>query len=344
MKKPFISLCTALSLFAATAFANNSNGDSSSFYLQRAKEFRDARKVWEAEKSYQKALSFNPDDESAHLELASYYCEQHKYFPAIEQYKSVLAKNPNQSQSLQKMTEIYFLMRRWEDVISYANKMLANRLTCDKLTYMLAKSYFEEEDYGKAKNYLLEDVSKPGADKESIELLGKVYIELSNYDEAINVYQKCLKTSPDNTDLIYEMALLYSASHKDKEAVKYFEMAADKGYKQDLVFLENLGMAYLDVDVNKGVAVLNRVLEKKPGDVEVLTQIAQAYYRAENFPMAYDYFYKIYLSDNKNVKALYMSGIAMIRKGDKNKGSQICEQAINMDPQLASLRSTKSSF
>jgi hypothetical protein len=47
-------------------------------------------------------------------------------------------------------------------------------------------------------------------------------------------------------------------------------------------------------------------------------------------------------NDTKNVKALYMAGVALIRSGDKTKGSQMCDKAIAMDPKLGELKSQKS--
>jgi tetratricopeptide (TPR) repeat protein len=119
-------------------------------------------------------------------------------------------------------------------------------------------------------------------------------------------------------------------------------MAAAKGMKQDNAFLENMAASYLEFDVEKGVEILNRVMIKRPNDPEILNQIAQAYYNRKDFSKAFDYYYKIYLNDNKNAKALYMSGVSLIRKGDKTKGAYICDQAIAIDPSLAQLKSSKS--
>jgi cytochrome c-type biogenesis protein CcmH/NrfG len=57
-------------------------------------------------------------------------------------------------------------------------------------------------------------------------------------------------------------------------------------------------------------------LVKKPGDdVQILSQIAQAYYKAANYMVAHQLFYKMFENDNKNVKALYMAGVALIKAG-----------------------------
>lgn len=342
MKKWQILFLSILILAFGTANATDENADSSTFYLQKAKEQKDARKIWDAEKSFKKAVTFNPANEAARLEFAAYYCDQRQYSLAAQQYKALLDKNPNHKVAIAKMVDISFLLRKWADVIQYGGIAEKSNIKIDKLNYMVGKSFYEDENYGLAKRHLVMQMTEDPKHKETITLLGKVYIELSNYTEAIAIYLKSLETSPDNVDIIYELALLYSAQKKDREAVKYFEMAAAKGMKQDLAFLENMAGSYLEFDLEKGVEVMNKVLEKKPNDPEILTQIAQAYYRKEIYDKAYEYFYKIYLNDNRNAKALYMSGVAMIRKGDKKKGAYICDQAIAIDPTLAQLKSSKS--
>ena len=42
--------------------------------------------------------------------------------------------------------------------------------------------------------------------------------------------------------------------------------------------------------------------------------------------------------DKTNARVLYMIGLSYQKKGDKQKGMQLCDKAIEMDPSLNSLR------
>lgn len=346
MKKQIILLllCIACTYEVNATNGNtfSSNTDSAGFYLLKAKESKLARKIWDAEKYFQKAVDFSPENETIRLEFATYYTEQRKYAFATIQYKAILQKNALHPIAMGKYIELCFVQRKWNEVIQYGELAIINNIAIEKVNYMVAKSYFEDENYGKARKYLTVQIQKTPSDKETIALLGKVYVEMSMYNDAIAMYKKVLEVSPNEYDLYYEIGLIYNAQGNDRETVKYLELAAEKGMRQDLAFLENLGMAYLTFDIKKGVEVLNKVLEKKPGDNQILTQIAQAYYKAEQFGTAYELYFKMFENDNKNVRALYMAGMSMIKKGDKTRGSQICDKAIAMDPKLGDLRSSKS--
>jgi tetratricopeptide (TPR) repeat protein len=335
-----VSLAIGASL---SAVANNYSSDSASFYFSKAKEFSLARKVWEADKNYQKALQFNPADDAIRLAYVDYLVEQRKFFPAVEQVGKVLEKNLNNPTALQKMTDLSFQLHRWNDVVLYGNK-LVQLGGGEKAKFMLGKSYFELENFGQAQKFLNDAFNENPKHTEAVTLLGKVLIEMSNYKQAIAVYNKTLELDPGNNQLIYELGLLYYTMNNEKEAAKYFELAAEKGYKTDLDYYENLGLAQLSYDIEKGVATLDKVLAMKPGSAEILFQVAQAYFKIEKFQDAANTYTKIYTNDPGNSRALYMSGVAYQKKGDKNKGVALCEQAIRMDPTLAQLKSVKSSF
>jgi Tfp pilus assembly protein PilF len=42
--------------------------------------------------------------------------------------------------------------------------------------------------------------------------------------------------------------------------------------------------------------------------------------------------------DKTNASALFMIGMCYLKKGDKEKGTQLCDKAIQMDPALASYK------
>lgn len=339
----FIILCLFCTITCSAISSNSSNNsDSARYYHNKAKESKTARRIWDAEKFYQKALDFEADNIEIRLDYAAYYEEQRKYALATQQYKIIIQNNSKHSIALPKYISLCFIQRKWAEVIKYGEMAIANNVAVENVNYMIGKSYYEEEDYGKARKYLTTQLALTPTHKETIAALGRVYIEMSMYNDAIDMYKKVIAVNPDDYETIYEIGLLYSVQDNDKEAVKYFELAAQKGMKQDIAFLQNLGTAYLSFNIEKGIEVLNKVLEKKPGDVEILTQIAQAYYKAEQFEKAYNMFLMIFENDRKNTKALYMAGVALIKKGDKKKGAELCDKAIAIDPELAKLRTQKS--
>jgi tetratricopeptide (TPR) repeat protein len=340
MKKLFIA-----SLFlgvSVSGFSFNSE-DSATFYVKKAVELSKARKVFEADKNFQKALKFGPVDAQTRLEYGNYLVEQRKFFPAVEQFAKVLEADMKHTEALKKMTEVSFLLHRWNDVVMYGNQLMQNG-GAKELKYMMGKSYYELENYGQSQKFLREALADDPRNVATVTLLGKVLIELSNYKQAIEIYNQTLQLDPNNNQLVYELGLLHYTMNQEQEAVKYFELAVQKGYKADLDYYENLGLALLDNNLEKGIETLNKVLAMKPGNADIMFQIAQSYFKIEKFQEAANTYYKVYQNDPTNSRALWMTGVAFQKKGDKDKGVALCEQALKMDPSLAKLKSQKFVF
>jgi tetratricopeptide (TPR) repeat protein len=79
-------------------------------------------------------------------------------------------------------------------------------------------------------------------------------------------------------------------------------------------------------------------LQRKPQDQELLYNIADAYYRGGKWQTAIEYWDQVLANDKKNASALYMIGMAYQKKGEKDKGMQLCDRAIQMDPSLKNLK------
>jgi tetratricopeptide (TPR) repeat protein len=124
--------------------------------------------------------------------------------------------------------------------------------------------------------------------------------------------------------------------------LKYILEAGDKGYNKDNDYMENLGIAYLNVgNLDEGVKIINDLLKKKPSDFNLLNMVAEAYYYKGKYQEAMDYWDQILGYDKTNASALYMIGMCYQKKGDKAKGIQLCDKAIEMDPSLSNLKQKK---
>jgi tetratricopeptide (TPR) repeat protein len=343
LKKVSLLVLVIINSLPGFSFYNGSNQDSAVYYLKKARLAIKDSKILEADNNFRMAIQFADEDPNARIEYGNYLVAQRKFFPAIEQFGKILEGDINHLVALQKMTEISFSLRRWNDVIIYGNKLL-EKSEGSNVKYMLGKSFYEVENYGQSKKFLAETLAGDPKQLVAVTLLGKVLIELSDYKQAVAVYNKTLQLDPNNKQLIYELGLLYYTMNNYPEAVKYFELAAEKGYQTDLGYTENLGLAYLSFDLDKGVEILNKVLESKPGNTEILFQVAQAYFQGEKFEDAALTYQRIYEGDPSNSRALFMTGVAYQKKGDKNKGVAYCEQAIRMDPTLAQYKSAQPSF
>jgi tetratricopeptide (TPR) repeat protein len=168
---------------------------------------------------------------------------------------------------------------------------------------------------------------------------------MMNYKLAVPYFKKAIELKPTEAYWIYELSLICYAMNSDKDALKYMLEAGEKGLKKDNDYLENLAIAYLNVgDLDQGVAMLNEILKRKPSDMNILNMVAEAYYYKGKFDQAIEYWDKVLEYDKESYTSLYMIGMAYQKKGGKvnmEKGTKLCDIAIEKDPSLANLKQKK---
>ena len=166
---------------------------------------------------------------------------------------------------------------------------------------------------------------------------------MMNYKLSVPYFEKAITLAPDKNNWMYELGLIYYAMNADKESLKYILLAGEKGYKKDNDYMENLGVAYLNVGkLEEAMTILKDILAKKPSDLNILNMIAEAYYYSGKYQDAIDYWDKVLTFDKTNAQSLYMIGMSYQKKGEKDKGVALCDKAIEMDPDLAKYKQKKS--
>src|SRR5947208_7950324 len=170
-------------------------------------------------------------------------------------------------------------------------------------------------------------------------MIGRSYADMLNYKQAIPYYQKAIGQGSSRYGWIYELGLICYANNNNVDALKYIQLAGDKGYPKDNGYLQNLAIANLDAGkFDAGILILTDLLKKRPSDMTLLDLVAQAYYDHGKYDDAMTNWDTILGYDKSNASALYMIGMCYLKKGDKGKGTQLCDKAIAMDPGLASYK------
>jgi tetratricopeptide (TPR) repeat protein len=336
MKSLFILLCVGAS-FSCFSQVN----DSSGYYLQKGNEAKNERRFLVASQLYKKSIQFKADNTAAQRELGNVYMEMKRYPEAILAYNEVVKTEPNDTTAVQNLAHLLFWTRKWNDAIIYSKKMQALKMGKDA-NYIIGKSYYEQEDFGQAYTFLQTAAKEDPNNGEIPYTIGKSFVEMSNYRAAAPFLEKAVLLDSTNGRKVYECALNFAAIPDDKDAVKYYLLAADRGYKTDNDYYENLSISYQGLgQMDKCIDLLKKVLERKPADLELLNNIADIHYKLGKYQEAMDYWDKILYYDKQNASALYMIGMCYQKKGDKEKGIQLCDQAIKMDPSLQSKKQKK---
>ena len=327
------AICTiALSTLSFLSFAQS---DSASAFLNKGLDEKQKSHRNEALKYFEKAYSYNKTDKQITSELASAYLGLRRYAQARTTFLSLEQLGDKSPATLKQIMQLSFNMRNFDDAIKYAH-LLKKADASEKVSYYIGKANYEKEYYGDAIKFLDAASKEEPANAEIPYLVARAYADMMNYKQAVAYFQKALSIQPGQSRWIYEMSLMYYGMHDDANSLKYMLEAAEKGLKRDNEYLENLGIAYLNVKkYDQGLEILKEALGRRPSDMNLLNMIAEAHYDAKKFEDAIGYWDQILGLDKTNAPALYMIGLSYQKKGEKGKGMALCDKAIEMDPSLA---------
>ena len=327
-----------LPFFVFTVSIGFSQADSSKYFLQKGLEEKQKGRRMESLKNFEKGFRYDSSDKLMLGELASAYMDLRKYYQAKETYKKLVRLGDTSPANYKQLLQLCFNLRSYDEAILYAND-LKKAAPSEKVNYYLGKINYERENYGDALKYLAEAAKDDPQNGEVSYMIGRSYADMQNYKQAIPYYQKAIEQDGSKYGWIYELGMICYANNNNADALKYILLAGEKGYPKDNGYLQNLAIASLDAGkFEDGISVLNDLLKKRPADLTLLDMTAQAYYDHGKYDDAMNHWDAILGYDKTNASALYMIGMCYMKKGDKGKGTQLCDKAIAMDPSLANYK------
>ncbi len=301
-------------------------------------EEKAARRYLVASNNYVKAIKFNPKYTEAYVENGLVNNEMRKTDAAMQNFVKANELDPGNEIAIKELVNLYFSYRQFQKAIEFAQKCKS----CENKDRIIAMSYFQMEDYGQAEKILSAIVTKDPNDAEATYTLARTYLEMGLEGKAIPFYIKAIELDDTKSKWHFELGLLYYNNDNYKNAVLSFNKAVEHGFIRSNDFNENLGFAYIySGDFDNGEKLLNEIIARKPGDKEIIRDIALAFYDRKMYDKCLGYCQKLMEMDMKDGKALYQAGLCFQKKGQLERGQQMCDKAIELDPSLAGLRQKK---
>ena len=325
-----------IAIFLVTCgYVNAQSSDSAEIYFQKAIELKASHQYLMASKNFEKALVFNKTFVAAYLENGYAHLEMRKVDYAINNFAKAFELDPANTTAAKELMELYYNYRQFAKAKAIALKCIS----CKNAEKIIAMCNFQNEDYGSAIKGLSNYLAKNPSDAEATYTLARSYLDMEQYKSAVPYYTKAVLLNPEKNTWVYELGMLHYTLNDYKNAVTYFNKAAEKGYPQKNDFVENLGYAYIySGQFNEGEQLLLGLIEKKPGDTELLRDMAEAYFKTKMYDKSLGYCQKLIELNANDGKALYQAGLCFQKKGNKDKGQAMCDKAIEMDPSLNSMR------
>ncbi len=332
--KAILTLVFALSVqvVAAQSF------DSAQFYFQKGIVEKNAGRYFTAAQYFNQSLTFDSTNTETFMENAFVYKQMRKTDQARVMYLKIFQLQPNDKKVAEELMNIYFNYKQYAKALDFA-KLCEG---CAKVDRIKGISYYELEDYPSAEIYLKKAITSNPSDAEAVYKMARNYVEMEEYNKAIPYYYLAVRFKEAKPMWMYEQGILLYNMSDYSGAVNSFIDAVNHGYARTNDFTENFGYACLyNGDYEQGEKMLMELWLKKPGNKDLLRGLAEVLYQKRQYDRSLTYCQKMLELDANDGKALYQAGLCFQKKGQVDKGQQMCDKAISMDPSLESLRRKK---
>ncbi|MRJ03147.1 MAG: tetratricopeptide repeat protein [Epsilonproteobacteria bacterium] len=241
--------------------------------------------------------------------LASIYLIEKKYDQALKYYESAYAIDPSEHTINSIAYILYFYLDRPKDAIAYLESHIRIYGCQKSVCKLLASIYGLNNDIeGLISTY--KRLYREYGDPEYAKKLVKLYIYQKEYDKAIDyvnelgdrdllldlykakgdyrrAYQLAEELYEERGDLHYlGMSAIFQyemARQKDPQLLREVAEKLEKVVEKvpDPIYLNYLGYLYIDhdLDVERGVELVKRALEKEPNSPYYLDSLAWGYYK-----------------------------------------------------------------
>jgi TolA-binding protein len=253
-----------------------------------------------ADQEYDKAKRFlgqARSQEGTYYMPANYYygyiCYLEKNWScALSSFAKLEGKGPKNIQLY--TAQIHLVQQEYQLAIEKANSLLEEEKLRDDAILVIGKSYYQLQDYNKAKEYF-ELYSLPTEELQSDELyqFGNTYYEKKEYDKAFPYFVRLSAQDDDLGQLSsYQLAVSFLKLNRKQNAFNAFSEARRMSHIQDIKEIAHFNYVKLAFELgyqNVAVPELNTFIETYP-ESEFIDEargiLAESFLRTKNYKQA----------------------------------------------------------
>ena len=262
------------------------------------------------------AIRLDSSKSDFYLKLSDVYFAMNNIDASEEMLDKVIAMDAKNQEAYLKLAELHFLHKRYKEAHETIDKVLEIDTYNPKAYFIRAWVYRKEGDTTAAIRSYLTAVDQKNDYYEAYEELALLYHHKKD-PTVINYYKNALNIKPNNTQIMYNLAMFYQETGDFDKAILYYKMIIqiDPSHKYAL---HNIGWIYL-VKMQKydeAVAFFTKAINVDNNYLEAIYNRGLAFESLKKYNNArQDYEYTLKLNDKYQVA---IEGLNRLDKLQKN--------------------------
>ena len=208
-------------------------------------------KFIDAIKYFSQASNINKNNPVYFYNLANAYFFNGWQEEAVNSYMKAIVLAPENLDYRYSLAYLYLEMKNYDKAGKEVDFILSHNENYMQAKVILALLKLHDKDYLGAERILEENIKSGSSDAFTLISLGKVYMELDNFEKAEKVMKEVLEKNPDNINYISDLADVYIREKKFDEALLLAEKVIEMNDRYIYGYILGAKVAYLKGDFEK---------------------------------------------------------------------------------------------
>ncbi|XP_078126330.1 BBSome complex member BBS4 isoform X1 [Sander vitreus] len=255
---------------------------------------------------------------------------------SLELFQSCAILNPSSADNLKQVARSLFLLGKHKAAIEFYNEAARLNEKDWEISHNLGLCYFFIKDFKNAEEHLNIALQINKHDK-TFMMLGKVHLLAGDTDTAIEVYKRAVEFSPENTELLTTLGLLFLQLGKYQKAFEHLGNALtfDPNNYKAILAAGSMMQTHGDFDVamNKYRVAACAVPESPP----LWNNIGMCFFGKKKYVAAISCLKRAHYMSPFDWKVLYNLGLVHLTMQQYASAFHFLSAAINLKPRMGEL-------
>jgi uncharacterized protein (TIGR02145 family) len=305
------------------------------------------KNIDKAVEHFEKAIELKPDYAASYSNLGALYREKNDYSKAIEFYEKAIGLKPSSEIAYIAFSGIgaaYFSKQDFDKAIEFYKKAIELKIgNQDASVYFnIGLAYARKLDYDKAMEYMKNVIELNPKSINAYRIMGNIYISKHNYTKAIEFYETTIKLDP-KINVYLDIGYAYFKKQDFDKALEYYEKALKYQPEDKPRIYDLIGTIYFyKKDYDKAIEYGNKAinLNSDKNLPYAYNNIGETYFFKQDYDKTIEYCKKAIELDSAMQESYLYLGEALIKKGNKAKGTEYKMKAVELGYMLPEAKQT----
>jgi tetratricopeptide (TPR) repeat protein len=284
-----------------------------------------------------RAIQLNQDNKEAYLHIGTAHQEIQEFEEAIDAYKQYLDTNPNQPWDVYAQLGICQMeAEQYADAINSFTKALEGYGDDITIIYKLAQAYEKagQIDQAAATYEKLAQLT-PEDTKRYYNMVIMMYNTAKMPEKASEVAKKLVELDPNDTEALYNLGYMYVQMENYENAIDTFNKVIEKNPGMEYAHLQ-LGYSYTQMkQYAEAAEAYKNMVEIFPNNEDAWFGLGIAYMQQKKYSSAVEPLRKVIELNPSRAYAYYNLAISYLNLRDNYSAREIYNQLKTVNPDLA---------